>query len=113
MKKSTDEEIETARLDPTFGDDVDRFQKHTDWVDDHATYAIEPKTNDYQRVVFFIHGGGYARNLQYAHIKTCFQLSNKLNAQFYIPLHPVIPQHRADECFAFLRQAYDDMCGNE
>lgn len=113
MQESTAEEIQSTRDDIHFGADVERFKLYEPWSDDHATYTVSPTDTQYDRVVFFLHGGAYARNLQYTHIKTSLLLSNKLHAKFYIPLHPVAPQHDVTECYNFLIHAYQDMVAKE
>lgn len=104
-----------AALESSWGKEAYRlrFKQHTAWENHHATYTITPVNGNYGPVVFFLHGGGYAKNINYIHINSCMMLCDKLNAKFYVPLHPILPQDDVVACYEFLENAYADMCENE
>ena len=94
----------------------DRFIPYdVDWDThpDYATYTVSPESNDYDYVILLLHGGGYAKNINYIHINGTIKLADDLNAKVYVALHPLLPQHNVEECYAYLDDLYAKMCASE
>lgn len=80
---------------------------------DFRTYYFVPTTNEYSRVIFYLHGGAYFKNITEKHLASCYDLANKLNAKVYMPLYPIGPLYDANDCFQFIDKLYQDIVKNE
>lgn len=84
-----------------------RYEKEDGVFKDNPMYYF--KTDNYERVIFYLHGGAYFKSMTYQHIVTCYQLSQKFNAKVYMPLYPVAPQHDFNDCFYYINNVYDEI----
>ncbi len=113
MRESLQEAFELS----DYVDQEERFvecPECTDWDNDRITYTITPNINqDYDYVILFLHGGGYAKNINYIHINGCVELCDQLNAKVYVALHPVLPQHDYTECRDYLIDVYNYILEHE
>lgn len=112
------ESLEEAFVNSDYTEQQDRFEECaacTDWEKDRITYTITPNINqqDYDYVILFLHGGGYAKNINYIHINGCVELCDQLNAKVYVALHPVLPQHDYTECRDYLIDVYNYILEHE
>ena len=80
---------------------------------DFKTYYFVPTTNEYSRVIYFLHGGAYFKNISEKHLASCYDLANKLNAKVYMPLYPIGPLYDANDCFQFIDMLYQDIVTKE
>lgn len=78
---------------------------------DFRTYYVE--VANYSRVIFFLHGGAYFKNISEKHLASCYDLANKLNAKVYMPLYPIGPLYDANDCFQFVDKLYQDIVSKE
>ena len=87
-------------------------------VEDHQkqynfkTYCFEP-ISDYSRVIFYLHGGAYFKNISEKHLASCYDLANKLNAKVYMPLYPIGPLYDANDCFQYVNTIYQEIAQKE
>lgn len=78
---------------------------------DFRTYYIAP--DNYSRVIFYLHGGAYFKNISEKHLASCYDLANLLNAKVYMPLYPIGPLYDANDCFQYIDKLYQDIVRKE
>lgn len=62
---------------------------------------------DYERIIFYLHGGAYYLNATSTYIYGCYDLAKLFNAKVYLPIYPLVPQNSFSDCFEFLDKAYE------
>lgn len=78
---------------------------------DFRTYYIKP--DNYTRVIFYLHGGAYFKNITEKHLASCYDLANLLNAKVYMPLYPIGPLYDANDCFQYIDKLYQNIVSKE
>lgn len=71
-------------------------------------YSFEPN-DDFDKIILYIHGGGYIFSLDSAHLKFCDNLCTLLNAKVCVPCYGVPPYVKCDETYDLLYKVYDDL----
>lgn len=78
---------------------------------DFRTYHYE--VENYSRVIFYLHGGAYFKNISEKHLASCYDLANLLNAKVYMPLYPIGPLYDANDCFQYIDMLYQKIVTDE
>lgn len=71
-------------------------------------YSFEPK-DDFDKIIFYIYGGGYVFSLDSTHLKFCDKLCTLLNAKVCVPCYGVPPYVKCNETYDLLYKVYDDL----
>ena len=74
-------------------------------VGGYSVYKLE--NDDATCTLFYIHGGAYAFGINASHVQMCEKMANRLNAQVFMPLYPLVPRGNCLEAYAFLDAAYE------
>ena len=80
--------------------------------DSFETYCFQLNEN-YERVIFYIHGGAYFDSIISNHITVCYKLAKLFNAKVYVPIYPVIPQYFWSICYEFIDKLYTNIVSIE
>ena len=60
-------------------------------IENRNLWVIEPKNQSFERSIFFLHGGGFAKNFQSFHWRFVKDLVFNLNARVYAADYPLLP----------------------
>ncbi|MCQ2792784.1 MAG: alpha/beta hydrolase [Bacilli bacterium] len=92
--------------DPEIGN---KFKKTIDDIsvkdNTFETWDVQLSDN-YERVIFYIHGGAYFLNATSTYIYACYKLAKLFNAKVYLPIYPLAPQNNFYDCYEFLDKVY-------
>ena len=69
-------------------------------------YTFTPQ--NYERIVIFIHGGGYVFNANSDYAATADLYSTALKAKVYMPMYALAPQGTWEECYQLVGRVYAD-----
>ena len=61
------------------------------------------------RIILYIHGGGYISEINIQHKLYCYYLSRKLNAHVLMPIYPLTPKHTYKETYELITQIYNEL----
>lgn len=59
-----------------------------------------------ERIILYIHGGGYAGQMTKYHVAFCDTLAKKANATIAAPIYPLAPNHTYRETYAIIKRIY-------
>ncbi len=71
-------------------------------------YTIDPQ-EAWDRIIFYIHGGGYVFNGEAYHARLCDNLCSSLNAKVVLPFYNLAPQGNYREAYTLLNDVYADL----
>jgi acetyl esterase/lipase len=64
---------------------------------------------DAERMVIYIHGGGYVNEIRLPHISFCDRLAKKINACIFSPIYPLAPNHTYEETYEIVEKLYNHL----
>ena len=64
---------------------------------------------DAERMVIYIHGGGYVNEIRLPHISFCDRLAKKINACVFSPIYPLAPNHTYEETYEIVEKLYNHL----
>lgn len=112
LKESLQNEIEKIE-DEEIKDNFKKFGEDIIVKDNpFETYYFQLNEN-YERVIFYIHGGAYINNINANQITTSYKIAKLFNAKVYMPIYPVIPQYFWSICYEFLDKLYENIVNIE
>ena len=68
---------------------------------------------DTERMVIYIHGGGYVNEIRLPHISFCDRLAKKINACVFSPIYPLAPNHTYEETYEIVEKLYNHLLTTE
>ena len=68
---------------------------------------------DAERMVIYIHGGGYVNEIRLPHISFCDRLAKKINACVFSPIYPLAPNHTYEESYEIVEKLYNHLLATE
>ena len=68
---------------------------------------------DAERMVIYIHGGGYVNEIRLPHISFCDRLAKKINACVFSPIYPLAPNHTYEESYEIVEKLYNHLLTTE
>lgn len=95
--------------EPTVGSKFVKFGEDITVKDNSFETWSVSLNGDYERVIFYLHGGAYYLNATSGHIYTCYRLAKLFNAKVYLPIYPMVPQNSFSDCFEFLDVVYANL----
>ncbi|WP_176215123.1 alpha/beta hydrolase fold domain-containing protein [Cytobacillus gottheilii] len=90
-------------------------QKYIDYevkeitVDDMQTFVWNDKRDPNQKVILYIHGGGYAAQPLSFQLKAVNHISKELDAKIVFPIYPKIPRYKYKDSISKMEQLYKDI----
>jgi epsilon-lactone hydrolase len=75
-------------------------------IDGRPFFQLTPKDKASSLHIFYLHGGGYAFNITSLHWRYIKKIMKRTGASFSVPLYPLSPEHKWDESYAMVMQAY-------
>ena len=63
-------------------------------------------TDDFERIVIYLHGGAYVDEITLSHIIFCDKIAKKTNSCVFAPLYPLAPNHTFEETYAIVEKLY-------
>lgn len=71
-------------------------------------YTLSPK-NDYDCIVYYLHGGAWVFDILKDHVEFCDDLSDRLNAKVYLPKYPLAPKYSYVDTYKMILDLYDEL----
>lgn len=69
-------------------------------------YVLDPKENQKNKHIIYIHGGGYVNNIRLFHWKFLDELATLSGHEISIPLYPLLPDHTFEEAYSLMVEYY-------
>ncbi len=94
-----------------YGDYKETFEKtykEFNTIDGFTTYYVEPSEN-YEKVIFDLHGGAYVFSAGKEHYAYIVEISKALNARVYVPDYPLAPKCSCKDAYDFLNKLYPEI----
>ena len=79
--------------------------------DDNQILTFGDENKD--RIILYIHGGGYINEINIQHKSYSYILSKKLNAYVIMPAYPLAPKHTYKETYKLISQIYEKLLKQE
>lgn len=76
---------------------------------DRKTWTIKPKIGVSEKVIIFIHGGGYVNNLVKYHWELIQQILAATDATIIIPDYPLAPEYGYEQVYASIMKMYTQL----
>ncbi|MGN0395304.1 MAG: alpha/beta hydrolase fold domain-containing protein, partial [Coprococcus sp.] len=76
-------------------------------------FYIKPKNKEVNKYFFYLHGGGYCRQINSRQWNFVFDMVEKTGYGAAVPIYPLAPEHSAADVFDMLMGAYTKICHNE
>jgi len=74
------------------------------------TMKLTRKTGTPDYNLIYMHGGAFFLNFNSdLHAPFCEKLISRMNAAIYMPLYPLSPEHRVNDCFAMILDVYKSL----
>ncbi|GHV50513.1 hypothetical protein AGMMS49579_04230 [Spirochaetia bacterium] len=76
-------------------------------INNRPCYFVAPKSNQRNdKVVLFLHGGGFVFEIDFFHWDVVEKIVNKLSVPVFVPMYPVYPENNPDDLMNFVIDAY-------
>ncbi|WP_337101360.1 alpha/beta hydrolase [Paenibacillus sp. YIM B09110] len=72
-------------------------------------YVLKGKQQANEKIILYLHGGGYVNQPLGAHWKFIRTLSDLSNATFVVPVYPKVPHHQYHESYAQVLPIYEKL----
>ncbi|MXV44429.1 alpha/beta hydrolase fold domain-containing protein [Saccharibacter sp. 17.LH.SD] len=79
----------------------------TDHIQGRNVWCFTPKEHPSDKVIFYIHGGGYLLNISGPHWDFLENLCRETHAILVVPDYPLAPKAKCLEAYAVVEEAYD------
>ncbi len=76
-------------------------------------FYIKPKNKDVNKYIFYIHGGGYCKQINSRQWEFVFDMVEKTGYGAAVPIYPLAPEHSVSEAMEMLMGAYRKVCNKE
>lgn len=83
---------------------VDEFE-----VDGMQVLSWNDKKDSGQKVILYLHGGGYTLQADSLHLKACDYLAEKLDARIVLPSYPLAPKYTYKDTYPKLEKLYRNL----
>lgn len=75
--------------------------------EENNIYTLTPES--YDKIILYIHGGGWVFEISEGHVALCDKLASRLNAKVYMPLYPLAPEYNSEDTFSFIEDVYKSL----
>jgi len=70
-------------------------------------YHFESENEDSERILLYLHGGGYINRPTFFHFRFVDKLADDLNMDAHLPLYPLAPEHTAKDTYEAVTAYYE------
>ncbi len=75
-------------------------------IEDRNVWIFEPNEGNIEHSIFFLHGGGFAKNFQPFHWRFIERMTTELNARIIAPDYPLLPDASYKQTHQFIVKCY-------
>ena len=108
-EKDVKDYIESKRNAKKFELPNIKFNSTIDSFSINKNTIFKLNNNDNKVIILYLHGGAYINEASSFQLKFIDKVANKLDAEAYIPIYPLAPNHTYEETYDLLNELYSKL----